>query len=122
MTKRILIIDDEEDLINVIRVGLIANGYEVISSTGGLDGLERAKKDIPNLILLDVMMPHFDGFSVLRELKASSKTASIPTIMLTGKDDAKSLKIAKSFGATDFITKPFNVEALLDLIKKVIPE
>ena len=69
MIKRILIIDDEEDLVNVIRVGLIANGYEVIASTGGLDGLEKAKKGIPSLILLDVMMPHFDGFSVLRELK-----------------------------------------------------
>jgi len=122
MTKKILIIDDEEDLVTVIRVGLIANGYEVISSPGGLDGLEKAEKEVPDLVLLDVMMPHFDGFSVLRELKAISKTASIPTIMLTGKDDTSSHEMAKNLGAIDFITKPFNVEALLDLIKKVIPE
>ena len=120
MSKRIMIVDDEPDLITLVQVRLAASGYEVIAAHDGGEGLEKAQKEKPDLILLDVMMPGIDGFEVLRKLKNSPQTISIPVIMLTAKGDRQSLSKAKDLGATDYITKPFNSEALLDLIKRYL--
>jgi len=120
MAKRILIVEDEVDLVKVIIVRLVASGYEVDTAYNGKEGVEKAKQVRPDLILLDVKMPGMDGFRVLQELRNNSETKLIPVIMLTGIDDAKSLKMATSLGAIEYITKPFNAEALLHLIGKVI--
>lgn len=118
MAKRILMVDDEPDLINVVHVRLAGVGYEFISAENGVEGLEKAEKDKPNLILLDVMMPRMHGLDVLRELKNNPETTSIPVLMLTAKDDAESVEKARTLGAKDYIPKPFNLEGLLDSVKR----
>ena len=120
MSKRILLVDDEADLLTLVQARLAANGYEVITAHNGLEGLEKASKEKPNLILLDVMMPRKDGFEVLRELKSNIETTSIPVVMLTAKGESQSFSKAKDLGAIDYITKPFNAEALLDLVKRYL--
>ena len=118
MPKRVLMIDDEADLIKVVHVRLAAEGYDFISATNGLEGLEAAEKEKPDLILLDVMMPHMHGLDVLKNLKKDSDTASIPVIMLTATSDTESAFKAKELGAVDYIIKPFNLEAMLDAVKR----
>lgn len=120
MPKRILMVDDEPDLIKIVHARLAAYGYEFISAESGLEGLDKAEKEKPDLILLDVMMPHMHGFDMLSKLRDNPTTASIPTIMLTARDDTKSISKAKDLGAKDYITKPFNLEALLDSVQKYL--
>lgn len=121
MSKKILIIDDEPELCKIVQVRLAANGYEAISAENGLEGLNKAVKENPGLILLDVMMPKMHGFDVLLKLKERPETKSIPVVMLTAKDDKESVSKAKSLGAKDYITKPFNREALMDTVRKYLP-
>lgn len=118
MSKRVLMVDDEPDLIKIVHAMLAAYGYEFISAENGLEGLGKAEREKPDLILLDFMMPHMHGLDVLKRLKGKSETASIPVIMLTAKDDTESVLKAKDLGAKDYITKPFNVEGLLDSLKR----
>jgi len=120
MSKKVLIIDDEPDLTRVVQVRLAANGYEVISAEKGEEGLIKAETECPNLILLDVMMPEMHGLDVLRKLKGNPKTKAMPVVMLTAKDDKESISKARSLGAQDYITKPFNSEALLGAVKKYL--
>ena len=120
MSKRILLVDDEADLLKLVMVRLAACGYEVIPASDGLEALEKAQKENPDLILLDVMMPRMDGFEVLRNLKNNPGTMSIPVIMLTAKDEAESFSRAQEAGAEDYITKPFNRDALLDAVRKYL--
>ncbi len=120
MAKKILVVDDEQDIIKVLHVRLGAVGYEVISAENGLEGLEKAKREKPDLILLDVMMPCMHGFDALQRLKDNKKTTSIPVIMLTAKDDKGAISKAKALGAKDYLTKPFNSEALLDSIERCL--
>ena len=121
MPKRILMVDDEADLIKVVHVRLAANGYEVIAASNGLEGLEKAQKERPDLILLDVMMPRMHGLDVLLKLKDNPETASIPVLMLTANDDTESISKARALGAKDYIVKPFNLEALMDSVKRYLP-
>jgi DNA-binding response OmpR family regulator len=118
MPRKILMFDDEPDLIEIMHARLGAEGYEIISAGDGIEGLKKVETEKPDLILLDVMMPKMHGLDVLRKLKESLKTSSIPVIMLTAKDDTESILKAKSLGAKDYITKPFNAEMLLDSVKK----
>ncbi|MFH1854085.1 MAG: response regulator [Candidatus Omnitrophota bacterium] len=121
MSKRILVVDDEPELTKIVQVRLAANGYEVVSAKNGIEALEKAKTERPNLILLDMMMPRMHGLDTLRRLKEKPETEPIPVIMLTAKDDKESILEAKSLGAKDYVTKPFNLEALLDAVRKHLP-
>lgn len=120
MPKRILMVDDEADLIKVVHVRLAANGYKVIAASNGLDGLKKARDERPDLILLDVMMPRMHGLDVLLKLKDNPETASIPVLMLTANDDTESISKARALGAKDYIVKPFNLEALMDSVKRYL--
>ncbi|MBU4342690.1 MAG: response regulator [Candidatus Omnitrophica bacterium] len=121
MSKKILMIDDESELLKVLHPRLAANGYEVVSAESGREGLEKAIKEKPGLIILDLLMPRMGGLEVLDQLKKDSQTKSVPVIMLTGKEDEESVARAKELGAVDYITKPFNPEALIDVAKKYLP-
>ncbi len=118
--KKILIVDDETELVKAIRIRLEQAGYETLVAYDGLEGLEKAKKENPDLILLDIMMPDIDGFEVLRRLKENSKTKYTPVIMVTCKGEPQSLFKAKELRSLDYIVKPFEQEELLDLIKRYI--
>jgi two-component system alkaline phosphatase synthesis response regulator PhoP len=115
MKEKILIIEDERELINGLRLNLEFEGYEVISAEDGEAGLERALKDAPDLILLDIMLPKKDGLDVCREIRRKNLTT--PIIMLTAKGEEVDKVVGLEIGADDYITKPFSLKELLARIK-----
>lgn len=118
--KKILIIEDESDLVDLVKIRLEANQYDVISAPDGKAGLEKIKKERPDLIILDVLMPEMDGFEVCRKIRVDDKYKKIPVIMLTVKFQPSDLKFARDLGADAYITKPFEPEVLLEYIKKLL--
>ncbi|MDD5225594.1 MAG: response regulator [Candidatus Omnitrophica bacterium] len=118
--KKILVIDDEPQILLMVSARLKANGYDVFTAFSGEQGLKRAKKEIPDLILLDHVMPEMDGDEVLKRLKKDAVTKSIPVVMFTA--NIKRVKVGEyqARGAVDCIYKPFLPEELLAMVKKVL--
>ncbi|WP_300389437.1 response regulator transcription factor [Fusobacterium sp.] len=115
--NRILIIDDEEQIRNILRIYLVKEGYEVTEAEDGEEGLKVFYEKPFDLILLDVMLPKKDGWSILREVKKYTKT---PVIMLTARDEIEDEIFGFEIGADDYITKPFNNKVLLARIKALL--
>ncbi|MBK8025976.1 MAG: response regulator transcription factor [Chloroflexi bacterium] len=115
--KRILVVDDEPRMINFIRMNLELDGHQVIEAHNGLEALESVRTRLPDIILLDVMMPELDGFETLRMLREFS---SIPVIMLTAKGEENDKVYGLELGADDYITKPFGPRELSSRIKAVL--
>ena len=113
---KILIIEDEAEVRDVVKMLLMAEGYDVIEAAYGQDGCGKAISIKPDLILLDLMMPVMDGFAVLRKLKSSRETERIPVIMLTSRIDAASERRCMQDGATDYVKKPWGPGELDDRI------
>jgi len=111
--KKILIVDDEQDLLDFVKLRLEANNYSVVVATDSEQALAIVKKEKPDLILLDILMPKIDGFKVCQLLKKDPLTTNIPIIMLTAKDRANDIKQAKQAGASGYIVKPFDAHTLL---------
>lgn len=118
MPKKILIVDDETELLKAISIRLKASGYEVLTAQDGQEGLEKARNSNPDLIILDVLMPRLDGYEVCRLLKFDEKYSLIPVIMLTAKTQEVDKAMGKKVGANDYLTKPFETQDLIDKIKK----
>jgi len=117
---RILIAEDEPHLREVLRFQLEAAGYEVHEATDGLEGLEKARRLQPDLMLLDVMMPQFDGYEVCRRLRASFMTRHIPIILLTAKSTLSDKIAGLEGGANDYITKPWQAKELMLRVHNVL--
>ena len=119
--KRIICIEDEPEMVDLIRLILSRRGFEVSGSQGGQDGLEIVRKELPDLILLDLMMPDLDGWEVYQQLRADDKTKHIPVIVVTAKaqsiDKVLGLHIAK---VEDYIAKPFSPQELIESVEKVL--
>jgi len=120
-TKSILCIEDEPEMIDLIRLILGRKGFEVLGAAGGQDGLEKLQQGPqPDLVLLDLMMPDLDGWEVYQQMKADEKTKNIPVIVVTAKaqsiDKVLGLHIAK---VDDYIAKPFSPQELLNSVEKV---
>ena len=115
-SKKILIVDDEMDLVETVRFPLEMEGYHVLVSYNGEDALNQARKENPDLILLDLMLPKLDGYKVCRLLKFDDRYKHIPILMLTAKFQEKDKVLGMETGANEYITKPFEME---DLLKKV---
>ncbi len=118
MPKKILIVDDEPDFVLLLKTRLRGNGYEVITASNGEEGAAKANADKPDLILLDIMMPKKDGYTMLQELKANEKTTSIPVIVVTAKPYMRDLFGIE--GIKDYIVKPFEDDDLLLRIKRTL--
>lgn len=118
--KRILIVDDEKDFVKMLQIRLEANGYEVIAAFDGIQGMMVAKREKPDLIILDVMMPAGDGYLVCERLKMSSFTWTIPVIFLSAKSRPEDEAKAYEVGAKYYLTKPYESEVLLDTIKRAL--
>ncbi len=116
MTKKILVIDDEPHLVEVLASRLRANHYEVVTAVLGREGLEKAKSEKPDLILLDILMPDMDGYQVLRHLKEMIETKNIPVLILTVKKWSEDVKNAMESGAIDYVVKPFEPLVLMEKI------
>ena len=117
---RILIVDDTEDILLVVSRRLKSWGYEVLTASSGEEGLEIAFEDLPDLILLDVMMPRMKGREVCAKLKADPKTKHIPIIFLTALGLADHVKAGMDLGAEDYIVKPFESDELKKRITAVL--
>ena len=121
MDKKILIIDDEEDFCFFVKKNLEAiSNYEIIVANKGKKGIQIARKEKPDLILLDIMMPGIDGFEVLKRLKANEKTQNISVIMLTAKDEDESKIKASGLYCEDYLVKPVEKLVLRAKIQKVL--
>ena len=118
--KRILVVDDEADLLEIISLRLQAYDYEVVTAIDGQDGLDKARKEKPDLIILDLMLPKIDGYKVCRMLKFDEKFKQIPIILFTARAQESDVKLGKEVGADAYLTKPFEPEVLLAKIKELI--
>ena len=114
--ERILAVDDSATVLEMIKSVLVAEGYDVITASDGAEGLETARRERPDLILLDVMLPKLDGYRVCRLLKFDQKYKNIPIIMLTAKTEEQSMVTGMRTGANQYLTKPIEPERLLSAV------
>ena len=119
--KRIVYVEDETEMIELTRIVLEREGFEMLGAVGGAEGIEAIKREKPDLVLLDLMMPDVDGWEVYRQMKADKELADIPVIIITARtqsiDKVLGLKVAK---VADYITKPFGPNDLIESIKQVL--
>jgi DNA-binding response OmpR family regulator len=120
--KRILVVDDEVDFVKMLQARLRIEGYEVLTAEDGIKGIQVARKEKPDLIILDIMMPGLDGHSVCDMLKKSALTWSIPVIYLTAKTGHADELLAMEKGAKYYLTKPYNPAMLMEMIKSALIE
>src|SRR5512143_1003931 len=117
MAKKILIVEDEKDIRDLLEHYLKKEGYEVQTSKDGQTGLEKASKEKPDLVILDLMLPRMDGLEICRRLRSQPATADLPIIMLTAKTEETDRIVGLEMGADDYVTKPFSPREVLARIK-----
>jgi len=119
--KRLIYVEDEQEMIDLVRLILSRRGFDVLGANGGREGLDLIKQNLPDLVLLDLMMPDMDGWDVYQQMKADETTRDIPVIVVTAKaqsiDKVLGLHIAK---VDDYISKPFSPQELVDSVEKVL--
>jgi two-component system, OmpR family, phosphate regulon response regulator PhoB len=117
---RILIVEDERSLVKPLEYNFHREGYDTIVAHDGIEGLRKAQMQIPDLIILDVMLPGMSGLEVCKELRAGDKTRDIPVIMLTARTEEMDQVVGFSVGADDYVTKPFSTKVLLQRVKALL--
>lgn len=122
MQNKILIVDDNNDLLTVLRLGFSKSGYVVRTADNGADALKKVRSFAPDLILLDLVMPEMDGFAVCEILKKNRETADIPVVVLSGLSSQLSRFAGLESGANEYLTKPFNFNELLSRVKGVLEQ
>ena len=120
--KRILVVDDEQDFVKMLQARLRIEGYEVLTAEDGIKGIQVARNEKPDLIILDIMMPGLDGHSVYDMLKKSALTWSIPVIYLTARTGQSDELEALEKGARYYLTKPYNPAMLMEMLKSALTE
>ncbi len=120
MVKRLLMVDDEPEILMLVESRLKANGYEVLTALDGPTALEIAKKEKPDLIILDIMLPKMDGYKVCGLLKKDSRYSKIPIILFTARAQEEDKKLGEEVRADAYIVKPFEPIALLETIQKLL--
>lgn len=118
--EKILIVDDEEDILRLVDFNLAREGYSVISATSGEKALGLARSEAPNLIILDLMLPGLDGLEVCRLLKSDKSTKGIPIVMLTAKGEEADIVAGLELGADDYITKPFSPRVMVARVRTAL--
>jgi DNA-binding response OmpR family regulator len=115
---RILIVDDEPDLIAVLRMGLLMEGFEVLEAADGEEGLRKAQQEKPDLMVLDLMLPRIDGYQVCRTLKFDARYKSLPIFILSARPGDRDKRLALEMGADLFISKPYDLKDLVNRIRQ----
>jgi two-component system, OmpR family, alkaline phosphatase synthesis response regulator PhoP len=118
--KKILIIDDEEDIQKLLKIRLEQDSFTVITAGDGAIGAKIAEQEMPDLILMDIMMPNVDGYSCLKEIRNNQKTKNIPVIMLSGKEEEKVRDLFAFQKISGYVEKPFELDNLVAKIKEVL--
>ena len=121
-TPLILLVDDDADLLEILGLGLKSAGFSVATATNGLDAVKQAKSLNPDLIVLDLVLPEMDGFTVCDTLRKERSTASVPVLMLTGLTSQCNRSSGLKCGADDYLQKPITVGELLARIKPLLPQ
>ncbi|MCU0606490.1 MAG: response regulator [Candidatus Edwardsbacteria bacterium] len=122
MPKKIMVVDDEPYIARVIKFKLEQEGYIVISANDGVTGLAKIREEKPDMVLLDVMMPGMTGYEVCQKIKNDAELAGIPVVILTAKGQERDREQGFSMGASDYITKPFSPNRLLELVRSIVGE
>ena len=117
MVKKILIVDDEKKIVEILKAYLEKEGYSVLTAYDGQEALDSARRDVPDLIILDLMLPEISGWDVCRELR---KESNVPVIMLTARDDTTDKIIGLELGADDYVTKPFDPKEIVSRVRAVL--
>ena len=121
MARKVLVVDDDPNMHQVLKHYLEGKGYQTLNASSGKQAIELATNELPDLILLDVGMPDMSGLSALRELKKAETTRLIPVIVITAHADRTTHLESKTSGAAAFLTKPFRSAELLDVLQKLLP-
>jgi DNA-binding response OmpR family regulator len=119
-SKKVLIVEDERDILHLVKHYLEKEGYRVSTAATGAEGLKLAKAEHPDLLILDLMLPGMDGLEVCKRLRADQPTAALPIIMLTAKAEESDTVIGLELGADDYVTKPFSPKALVARVKALL--
>ena len=117
---KVLLVDDDPVILKLLQVNFEMEGYKVSTANDGVEGLEKARAERPDIVLLDIMMPRMDGLQVTKELKGSDDTKGIPIILLSAKAQASDVQAGKDMGADDYLTKPFDPLELLDRVNELL--
>lgn len=117
MGRRVLLIEDEPNIIEAISYLLSRDGWTVHTHSNGETAMDKVMQSVPELIILDVMLPGRSGYDILRDLRATPETADVPVMMLTARGQARDRELAASLGATQFMTKPFSNAEVLDSVR-----
>jgi DNA-binding response OmpR family regulator len=120
MAKKILVVDDEANTVELLQSRLEKNGYRVMTAYDGQEALDKTYQEIPDLIVLDIMLPRIDGYNVCKTLRSNEKYKNIPIVMLTGRTLAQDIKMGMDLGAVSYVQKPFNADVLLGIIEGLI--
>jgi len=120
MGKRVLLIEDEPNIIEAIRFILSRDGYTVDTHADGATALEAVQAKAPDIVILDVMLPNRSGFDILRDLRADQMTAALPVLMLTARGQKKDREMAERYGASRFVTKPFSNSEVLSSVAELL--
>jgi len=118
--ERILVVDDEKDILELVRYSLDRNGYQIEMAISGEGALAKTRRKIPDLIILDLMLPGIDGLEVCRRLKSDGKTERVPIIMLTAKSEEADVVTGLELGAEDYVTKPFSPRVLIARVRRLL--
>lgn len=120
--KKVLIVDDEEFVRQLIQIKLKFCGIETVEAGNGIEAIEKAASEKPDLILLDVMMPKMNGFEACQRLKANQATAHIPIVMLTARGDPSAKERGENAGALEYLTKPFSPQKLAERVQEILKQ
>lgn len=117
---KVLLVDDDPVILKLLQVNFEMEGFTVVTASDGAEGLEKARAESPDIVLLDIMMPKMDGLQVTRALKAEDATKAIPIILLSAKAQASDIQAGREIGADDYLTKPFDPLELLDRVNELL--
>lgn len=120
MNNKVLVIDDDKSINELIKINLELAGYQVIQAFNGIDGFQKVKQEMPNCIVLDVMMPEVDGYTVAQRVRQNPETSDIPIIMLTALSQLNNKVLGFDIGVDDYLCKPFEVEELLVRVRALL--
>ncbi len=118
--ENILVVDDEEDVLELVRYNLDKSGYQVETASSGEEALAKARRKLPDLVILDLMLPGMDGLEVCKKLKNDAKTEGLPIIVLTAKGEETDVVTGLELGADDYVTKPFSPKVLIARVRRIL--
>ena len=120
MEKQVLLIEDEPNIIEAVRFILSRDGWDVRTHSNGVDAVEAARMRMPDVIILDVMLPGKSGFDILAEIRADAELAATPVLMLTARGQTKDREMAERAGASHYMTKPFSNAEILETVRQMV--